>query len=76
MILTPHPKLIYTRYLVTLGSMWFLNSKASMVNGSVAEDEAVPKAVARTFAMLATKRNGSDRVKMTEKMTAFFAVLQ
>ena len=53
--------------LVTLGSMWFLCSKASMVRGSVAEDEAVPKAVASTLAMLAMNRKGSARMKMTGK---------
>jgi hypothetical protein len=39
-----------------------------MVRGRVAEDEAVPKAVARTLAMLATNRNGRVRVKMTENI--------
>jgi len=39
-----------------------------MVKGKVAEDEAVPKAVARTFPMLPMKRNGSERVKMTENL--------
>jgi hypothetical protein len=33
----------------------------------VAEDEAVPKAVARTLAMFAMNRKGSVRVKITKK---------
>ena len=39
-----------------------------MVKGKVAKDEVVPKAVAKTFAMLPMKRNGSERVKMTENL--------
>ncbi len=40
-----------------------------MVRGRVAEDEAVPKAVARTLAMLAMNRKGSVRVKITKKLS-------
>ena len=48
--------------------MWFFVSIAWMVKGKVAKDEVVPKAVAKTFAMLPMKRNGSERVKMTENL--------
>ena len=51
---------------MTLGSMLFLFSRASIVRGNVAEDEAVPKAVARTLAMLAMNRKGNVRVKITK----------
>ena len=45
-------------YLVILESMLFLFSKASKVTGRVAEDEAVPNAVAKAFAMLPMNLNG------------------
>ena len=45
-------------YLVILGSILFLFSKASIVTGKVADDEAVPKAVAKAFAILLINLNG------------------
>ena len=50
------PSLVY--YLVILGSILLLFSKASIVTGKVAEDEAVPKAVAKAFAILLINLNG------------------
>ena len=41
-----------------LGSILFLFSKASIVTGKVADDEAVPKAVAKAFAILLMNLNG------------------
>ena len=43
----------------------FFVSSASMVRGKVAADDDVPKAVAKTLAMLPIKRKGNDRVKIT-----------
>ena len=51
-------------YLVILGSILFLFSKASIVTGKVADDEAVPKAVAKAFAMLLINPNGRFLVIM------------
>jgi hypothetical protein len=43
-----------SRHLLILGSMWFFSSRLLMVTGSVAELEAVPKAVTRALPMFAT----------------------
>ena len=40
-------------YLAILGSTPFFSSSRLMVTGSVAEEDAVPKAVVKAFAMLA-----------------------
>ena len=56
------PFLVY--YLVILGSILFLFSKASIVTGKVADDEAVPKAVAKAFAILLINLNGRFLVIM------------
>ena len=40
-------------YLAILGSTPFFSSRRLMVTGSVAEEDAVPKAVVKAFAMLA-----------------------
>jgi len=56
--------------LVGNKSFWDINIKAlnlvsnvSMLTGRVAFEDDVPKAVARTFAILDMKRNGNVRVK-------------
>jgi hypothetical protein len=43
-----------SRHLLILGSMWFFSSRLLMVTGSVAELEAVPKAVTKALPMFAT----------------------
>ena len=45
----------------------FFVSKVSIDTGSVAFEEEVPKAVAKTFAMLPINRNGSVRVSKPVK---------
>jgi len=47
-------------------------SRVSILTGKVAEDDAVPKAVAITFAMLPINLNGRLRVQITEKTSASF----
>ena len=50
----------YVSYLATLGSTPFFSSRRLMVTGSVAEEDAVPKAVVKAFAMLAMNLRNSS----------------
>ena len=57
--------------LVTLGSILFLFSIASMVKGNVAEDDAVPNAVKSAFPIFVMYRNGNVRVMSPVKEYKF-----
>ena len=55
-------------YLAILGSTPFFSSNNLMVTGSVADEEAVPKAVVKAFVMLAMNLNGMVRVQMVNRI--------
>ena len=55
-------------YLAILGSTPFFSSSRLMVTGSVADEEAVPKAVVKALNMLATNLNGSFLEQMEKRM--------